>query len=88
MGSDWLRNLTEGDPERRRKALEFQRTVDKLFSLGGGRGKDKDSPIRLADTFRRMAGFTESEIDDIDRLGQERREELEEMRRQAAPAPA
>ena len=84
MGSDWLRRLTENDPERRRHALEFQRTVDKLFSFGGGRGKDKDSPIRLADAFRRMAGFTDDEIDDIDKLGQERREELEEMRRSAA----
>ena len=29
MGSDWLRRLTENDPERRERALEFQRTVDK-----------------------------------------------------------
>ena len=28
MGSDWLRRLTENDPERRERALEFQRTVD------------------------------------------------------------
>ena len=39
MGSDWLRRLTENDPERREPALEFQRTVDKLFSLGGFRGE-------------------------------------------------
>ena len=38
MGSDWLRRLTENDPERRERALEFQRVVDKLFSLGGFRG--------------------------------------------------
>ena len=35
MGSDWLRRLTADDPERRERALDFQRTVDKLFSLGG-----------------------------------------------------
>jgi uncharacterized ferritin-like protein (DUF455 family) len=84
MGSDWLRALTADDPERRTRALEFQRTVDKLFSLGGGRGKDKDSPIRLAEEFRRMAGFTEDEIDEIDKLSDERRQELQEMARTAA----
>jgi len=39
MGSDWLRRLTADDPERRERALDFQRTVDKLFSLGGFRGE-------------------------------------------------
>ena len=33
MGSDWLRRVTENDPERRKKALEFQSVVDKLLSL-------------------------------------------------------
>ena len=57
MGSDWLRRLTETDKERRERALEFQRVVDKLFSLGGFRGEDEDSPIRLARRFRELAGF-------------------------------
>ena len=48
MGSDWLRRLTENDPERRERALEFQRTVDKLFSLGGFRGETDENPIQLA----------------------------------------
>jgi uncharacterized ferritin-like protein (DUF455 family) len=65
MGSDWLRRLTEGDPERRERALEFQRVVDKLFSFRGFRGEADDSPIQLARTFRRMAGFGEAEIDTI-----------------------
>jgi uncharacterized ferritin-like protein (DUF455 family) len=65
MGSDWLRRLTEKDPERRANALEFQRVVDKLFSLGGFRGEDDESPIQLARRFRELAGFTESEIDEI-----------------------
>ena len=48
MGSDWLRRLTESDPERRERALEFQRTVDAIFNLGGFRGEDDENPIQLA----------------------------------------
>jgi uncharacterized ferritin-like protein (DUF455 family) len=65
MGSDWLRRLTEGDPERRRVALEFQAVVDKLFSLGGFRGEQKANPIQLARRFRELAGFSPAEIDAI-----------------------
>ena len=59
MGSDWLRRLTENDPERRERALEFQRGVDKLFSLGGFRGETDENPIQLARKLRAMAGFTD-----------------------------
>ena len=65
MGSDWLRRLTESDPERRERALEFQRVVDKLFSFRGFRGEGGDSPVQLARKFRRMAGFADAEIDTI-----------------------
>ena len=65
MGSDWLRRLTADDPERRERALEFQRTVDKLFSLGGFRGESEDNPIQLARNFRSMAGFSTDEIDEL-----------------------
>ena len=68
MGSDWLRRLTANDPERRARALEFQRVVDKLFSLGGFRGEEDDSPIRLARRFRELAGFDDEEIDEIAEL--------------------
>jgi uncharacterized ferritin-like protein (DUF455 family) len=71
MGSDWLRRLTESDPERRERALEFQRVVDKLFSFGGFRGEKEENPIQLARTFRRMAGFAEAEIDEISELSEE-----------------
>src|SRR5207237_550302 len=37
MGSRWLNELTRGDPERRRKAIEFQETIDERFNLGGTR---------------------------------------------------
>jgi len=59
MGSDWLRRLTEHDPDRRRRALEFERLVDKIFS-GAGRGDNSES----ARQFRKLAGFTDSEIDE------------------------
>ncbi|HKN40107.1 MAG TPA: hypothetical protein VJ456_13475, partial [Acidimicrobiia bacterium] len=65
MGSDWLRRLTDKDPDRRERALEFQRTVDAIFNLGGFRGEDDENPVQLARTFRRMAGFGDAEIDTI-----------------------
>lgn len=65
MGSDWLRRVTEHDPERRKKALEFQGVVDKLFSYGGTRSDSQESPIGLARRFRELAGFTDAEVEDI-----------------------
>ncbi len=65
MGSRWLRSITEKDPERRKAALEFQRVVDGLFSGRGTRGEEVDSSIRLARQFRKMAGFTDGEVDEI-----------------------
>jgi uncharacterized ferritin-like protein (DUF455 family) len=76
MGSDWLRRLTVDNPERRERALEFQRVVDKIFSLGGARGENDDSPIRLARRFRELAGFTEEEVDEIAGLAKEAADEL------------
>jgi hypothetical protein len=77
MGSDWLRRCTEGDPDRRARALEFQKVVDKLFSGGGVRGDEVDSPIRLARRFRELAGFDAAEIDQIAETAREAREETE-----------
>ncbi len=65
MGSDWLRKITENDPERRKKALDFQSVVDKLFSYGGTRSESQESPIGLARRFRELAGFDDQEIDVI-----------------------
>ncbi|MEY2588244.1 MAG: hypothetical protein QOJ67_228 [Acidimicrobiaceae bacterium] len=65
MGSDWLRRLTDDDPERRQQALDFQRAVDKLFSFGGFRGEEEENPIHLARRFRSLAGFSEDEISDL-----------------------
>jgi uncharacterized ferritin-like protein (DUF455 family) len=58
MGSDWLRRLTADDPERQKRALEFQRMVDKVFSAAGRTG-DREG----ARAYRKMAGFTDEDID-------------------------
>ncbi len=83
MGSDWLWRLTATDPERRAAALEFQRVVDKLFSFGGVRGDDEDSPIRLARRFRELAGFDDTEIDGLAEGSRQARAEA--AHRQARP---
>jgi len=94
MGSDWLRRLTEKDPERRERALEFQRVVDQLFSLGGFRGEDDDSPVRLARRFRELAGFGVDEIDELADIARGARDEAADMSRAkreaagASPSPS
>ena len=88
MGSDWLRRLTEDDPERRAAALEFQRTVDKLFSFGGFRGETEDNPVHLARRFRAMAGFSDDEITDLVDIAAEAQREAEAKFAAATPATA
>jgi uncharacterized ferritin-like protein (DUF455 family) len=83
MGSDWLRRLTEHDPDRRARALEFQKVVDKLFSAGGFRSDSDDSPVNLARQFREMAGFTEAEVDEVAELARQSLTEAAETRREA-----
>ena len=87
MGSDWLRRLTADDPERRKNALEFQKVVDKLFSLGGFRSDEDDSPVKLARRFRELAGFDQEEIDEIADLASQALEEAR-TRQEAAAALA
>jgi uncharacterized ferritin-like protein (DUF455 family) len=88
MGSDWLRRLTDTDPERRAQALEFQGVVDKLFSFGGTRSDSDESPIGLARRFRELAGFTGDEIASIAEVSldalHEGRQEARELQREAA----
>ncbi|HEX2383075.1 MAG TPA: DUF455 family protein [Acidimicrobiales bacterium] len=86
MGSDWLRRLTETDAERRQQALEFQRTVDKLFSFGGFRGEEDENPIHLARKFRGLAGFSDEEITELVDTAAEAYAEAQAMQAAAAGA--
>jgi uncharacterized ferritin-like protein (DUF455 family) len=88
MGSDWLRRLTVNDKERQKNALDFQRTVDKLFSFGGFRGESEDNPIHLARKFRGLAGFSEEEITDLVDVAAEAYEEAKKMQEMAQAAAA
>src|SRR5215475_9664070 len=65
MGSYWLNKLTEGDPERRQRAVEFQESIDDRFNLGGMRreGRADEVPIAIATEYRKLAGFTDDEIE-------------------------
>src|SRR4051812_26632884 len=83
MGSDWLRRLTVNDKERQKNALDFQRTVDKLFSFGGFRGESEDNPIHLARKFRGLAGFSDEEISDLVDVAAEAYEEAKAMQEMA-----
>src|SRR3954467_2781842 len=83
MGSDWLRRLTVNDKERQKNALDFQRTVDKLFSFGGFRGESEDNPIHLARKFRGLAGFSDDEISDLVDVAAEAYEEAKAMEEMA-----
>ncbi len=88
MGSDWLRKLTVNDKERQKRALEFQRVVDKLFSFGGFRGDDDENPVQLARRFRELAGFDDDEMTEIAELSREALAETEERARLAREANA
>jgi uncharacterized ferritin-like protein (DUF455 family) len=72
MGSRWLNELTAGDPERRRRAVEFQESIDERFNLGGARldGRHEEVAISIAKEARRLAGFTDEEIERLVRSTQ------------------
>jgi hypothetical protein len=64
--------------------------VDKLFSYGGIRGDDDDSPVRLARRFRELAGFDTVELDEIASLARQAADERRTAvaaRRSGAGAP-
>ncbi|MCU1460978.1 MAG: hypothetical protein JWO37_1053 [Acidimicrobiales bacterium] len=85
MGSDWLRRITAKDPERQQAALDFQRTVDKLFSFGGFRGEEEENPVHLARKFRSLAGFSDDEISELVDVAAEAYAEAQAMASAAAP---
>ncbi len=69
FGQVWSKALTEGDPARRKKVVDFQRKVDRAFSLGGTRGAyDANSTagfLPLAIEFRKAAGFSDEDIAEV-----------------------
>src|SRR5574342_571861 len=72
MGSRWLTELTRGDPERRQRAVDFQDSIDDRFNLGGVRrdGLPEEVGISIAREARRLAGFTDEEIERLVRSTQ------------------
>ncbi len=83
FGSVWAKALTEHDPERRAKVVAFQRKVDKAFSFGGLRGaydnRTNEVLFPLATEFRRLAGFSTEEMDEVLGSGPEVRVDLEQV---------
>ena len=69
FGQVWSKALTEGDPDRRKKVVEFQRKVDRAFSLGGLRGSYDGENIEgflpIAIEMRKLAGFTDDDIAEV-----------------------
>jgi len=65
MGSKWLHELTENAPERLRKAIEYQKSIDERLHFGGVRqeaGSLDQGTLAIASDVRREAGFSEAEI--------------------------
>ncbi|HXW83863.1 MAG TPA: DUF455 family protein [Candidatus Binataceae bacterium] len=80
MGSRWMRKLTEGDPERLQRALEFQERFDQQVGTNGralpeevekvkqiydGREIELEGRLAIAREARLQAGFTEEEIEKL-----------------------
>jgi uncharacterized ferritin-like protein (DUF455 family) len=60
FGSDWVKEFTRDDPERARRAKDFQRETDTRFSFGGGRFVAREERLE--------AGFTEDELAELDAI--------------------
>ena len=69
FGQVWSKALTENDPERRKKVISFQRKVDRAFSFGGTRGsydgENMDQFLPIAIEMRKLAGFTDADIEEV-----------------------
>ena len=60
FGSEWVKEFTADDPERARRAREFQSETERRFNFGGGREIARDE--------RREAGFSEAELEELDAI--------------------
>jgi uncharacterized ferritin-like protein (DUF455 family) len=71
FGTEWIKKLTENDPEKRQETRDFRRQVDRMFSFGGARSARPDAPIAIAWEDRRQAGFSEEELEDLANMATE-----------------
>jgi len=60
FGSEWVKKFTADDPERARRAKQFQNETDRSFAFGGGRV--------IAREERLEAGFSEEEVDELEAI--------------------
>ncbi len=65
FGSEWVREFTKDDPQRREAAQNFRREVDRRFNFGGARSNRKDASIPIAWEDRLEAGFTNEELEEL-----------------------
>ena len=65
FGSNWVKQFTRSDPDKFREAKEFQRDVERRFSIGSGRSGRDDAAIGIAREERLEAGFTEEELREL-----------------------
>lgn len=65
FGSEWVREFTKDDDEKRQACRTFQKEVDRRFSIGGARSGREDAAIPIAEQERREAGFTDDELKDL-----------------------
>jgi uncharacterized ferritin-like protein (DUF455 family) len=66
FGSDWSKECTKDDPERRERTKEFQKETERNFAFGGRR--------KIAHQDRREAGFSEEELEELEHIFQDVRE--------------
>ena len=66
FGSDWSKEATRDDPDRRDRTREFQRETERNFAFGGRR--------KIAHQDRREAGFSEEELEELEHIFQDVRE--------------
>jgi uncharacterized ferritin-like protein (DUF455 family) len=60
FGSEWVKKFTADDPERARRAKQFQNETDRSFAFGGGRVIAREERIE--------AGFSEEEVDELEAI--------------------
>ena len=66
FGSEWAKECTKDDPERRERTKQFQRETERSFAFGGRR--------KLAKSDRKEAGFTDEELEELEHIYQDVRE--------------